>query len=91
MATMVLENVEVMAAAYRTVEPHPRTAEFHAMWAAHITALLEQARPDIDAAAVGGLLFGIFGTDYAVTAARAGEGERLRAAVRQLVQSVVSR
>ncbi len=91
MATVFIENVEVMTAVYRSVAPHPRTAEFHAGWAAHITTLLAQARPDLDAEAVGGLLFGIFGTDYAVAAVRAGEGERVRAAARQLMESVVSR
>ncbi|WP_227981782.1 TetR/AcrR family transcriptional regulator [Nocardia spumae] len=91
MTSMMAANVELMAAAYRSVPPHPRTSEFHSAWATHITSLLEEARPDLDAAAVGGLLFGILGTDYAVTAVREGEAERLRHAVRQLVESVVTR
>ncbi|WP_233427293.1 TetR/AcrR family transcriptional regulator [Nocardia africana] len=90
MATMVADNVELMVAAYRSVPPHPRTSEFHATWAEHITKLLTEARPDLDAEAVGHLLFGMLGSDYALAAVREGESERLRAAVRQVVLAVVS-
>ncbi|MEV6769001.1 helix-turn-helix domain-containing protein [Nocardia sp. NPDC051030] len=88
MTSIVADNVELMVA-YRTVDPHPRTAEFHATWDAHITALVREARPDLDAEVTGRLLLSGLGSDMASGMVRAGEVERLRTAVRELVESVL--
>ncbi|GAB4585272.1 TetR/AcrR family transcriptional regulator [Nocardia sp. IFM 10818] len=92
MTVMMADNVELMAA-YRAVPvpPHPRTAEFHGTWDTHITALLHEARPDIDAEAVGRLLLSSVGSDLAREMVRAGETDRLRASIREMVQSVLRR
>ncbi|MFJ4655556.1 TetR/AcrR family transcriptional regulator [Nocardia sp. NPDC088792] len=89
MATMMADNIELMIAAYRSVDPHPRTAEFHATWDEHIRGLLGEVRPDLDVEAVGRLLFGMLGTDPAHAMVRAGETDRLRRAVRETVESVL--
>ena len=89
MAAMMADNVELMTAAYRTVAPHPRTAEFHESWYAQIAGLLGEVRPDLDAVAVGRLLLGLTASEYGRDLVRAGEAGRLRAAVRDVVQSVV--
>ncbi|MFD0000058.1 TetR/AcrR family transcriptional regulator [Nocardia sp. NPDC127526] len=92
MTVMMADNVELMAA-YRAVPmpPHPRTAEFHGTWDTHITALLHESRPDIDAEAVGRLLLSSVGSDLAREMVRAGETDRLRASIREMVQSVLRR
>ncbi|WP_336084036.1 TetR/AcrR family transcriptional regulator [Nocardia sp. SSK8] len=82
------DDVELIAA-YQAMPPHPRSAEFHAFWAEHIASLLREARPDIDAEAVGALLLSAVGGEAGQRMARAGEAERLRAAVRELVGSVL--
>ncbi|MET9215770.1 MULTISPECIES: TetR/AcrR family transcriptional regulator [unclassified Nocardia] len=89
MTTMVTADVELIAA-YQAMPPHPRSAEFHAFWAEHITTLLHEVRPDIDAETVGALLLSTLGGELAQQLARAGEVDRLRAGVRELVHSVLT-
>ncbi|MGW6422067.1 TetR/AcrR family transcriptional regulator [Nocardia sp. NPDC055053] len=89
MTTMVTADVELIAA-YKAMPPHPRSAEFHAFWAEHITALLREVRPEIDAETVGALLLSIIGGELAQQMSRAGEVDRLRAGVRELVLSVLN-
>ncbi|MET8775340.1 helix-turn-helix domain-containing protein [Nocardia sp. NPDC004654] len=88
MADLVIDNIELVVA-YNAVPPHPRREEFHAFWAAHITAMLREARPDLDAEVVGALLLAPLGTELASRMVRAGEADRLRAAVHDLVTSVL--
>ncbi|MEV0338776.1 helix-turn-helix domain-containing protein [Nocardia sp. NPDC050713] len=88
MADLVIDNIELVVA-YNAVPPHPRREEFHAFWAAHITAMLREARPDLDAEVVGALLLAPLGTELASRMVRAGEADRLRAAVHDLVASVL--
>lgn len=88
MTRLVIENSELMVA-YRTEPPHPRTAEFHGFWDDHITALLREARPDLDAEVVGRLLLGAIGGELAQTMVRSGETDRLLGAVRELIESVL--
>ncbi|WP_435795245.1 TetR/AcrR family transcriptional regulator [Nocardia aurea] len=90
MTELVVDNLELMVA-YRSESPHPRSEEFHAFWAAHITALLAEARPDVDAEVVGALLLAPLGGEPAARMVRAGEADRLRAGVLALVEAVLRR
>ncbi|MGX1806994.1 TetR/AcrR family transcriptional regulator [Nocardia sp. NPDC055321] len=90
MTLMMADNVELMAAyTGSAMPPHPRTAEFHTTWDNHITVLLGEARPDLDAQAAGRLLFSSVGSEVARAMVRADEVDRLRTAIRQLVESVL--
>lgn len=82
------DNIEVTVA-YIQGPPHPQAAEIHNFWDAHITALLREARPDLDAEVVGRLLFGSLGGALVPQMARAGETDRLLGAVRELVEAVL--
>ncbi|WP_069166428.1 TetR/AcrR family transcriptional regulator [Nocardia altamirensis] len=88
MTRLVIENSELMVA-YRTEPPHPRTGEFHAFWDNHITTLLREARPDIDAEVVGRLLLAALGGEMVSAMIRSGETARLLDAIRELVESVL--
>jgi hypothetical protein len=66
-----------------------RIFSIHGFWDAHIIALLREARPDLDAEVVGTMLLGALGGALVPELARAGETERLLAAVRELVESVL--
>ncbi|WP_054811479.1 TetR/AcrR family transcriptional regulator [Nocardia arizonensis] len=88
MADLVIDNLELVVA-YGAVPPHPRSEEFHAFWAAHITGLLREARPDLDAETIGALLLAPLGGDLAARMVRAGQADRLRAGIRTLVESVL--
>ncbi|MBF6454123.1 TetR/AcrR family transcriptional regulator [Nocardia cyriacigeorgica] len=88
MAWLVIDNRELMAA-YRTEAPHPRTAEFHRFWFDHITALLREARPDLDAEVVGRLLLDSLAGPTVPDLVRSGETDRVLAAVRAMMESVL--
>ncbi|MGW5382784.1 helix-turn-helix domain-containing protein [Nocardia sp. NPDC003963] len=88
MARLVIDNLALMEV-YRSVPPHPRTEEFHLFWRAHITALLREARPDLDAETVGRLLLDSLAGPTVPELVRGGSTERLLAAVDQQVRAVL--
>ncbi|MBF6348598.1 MULTISPECIES: TetR/AcrR family transcriptional regulator [Nocardia] len=88
MARLMIDNLQLMAI-LRTEPPHPRTAELHRFWHEHLTALLEEARPEVDAEVVGRLLLDSLAGATVPELARAGDADRLLAAVRELVDSVL--
>lgn len=88
MARLVIDNLALMEV-YRVVPPHPRTEEFHRFWRAHITALLSEARPDLDAETVGRLLLDGLAGQTVPDMVRAGSTDRLLAAVDQQVRAVL--
>ncbi|MEU4315756.1 helix-turn-helix domain-containing protein [Nocardia sp. NPDC024068] len=88
MARLVIDNLALMEV-YRSVPPHPRTGEFHRFWRDHITALLREARPDLDAETVGRLLMDGLAGQTVPDMVRAGSSDRLLAAVAQQVGAVL--
>jgi hypothetical protein len=44
-----LDNLELVVAYQSALPERPEREELHAFWAAHITGLLRQVRPDLDA------------------------------------------
>ncbi|MFI9502826.1 TetR/AcrR family transcriptional regulator [Nocardia sp. NPDC052566] len=88
MTMLVVDNVELVVA-YHAIPPHPRRSEFHAFWAAHIAAMLREARPGLDAETVGQLLLAPLGGELVPMMVRAGETERLLAGIREMVDSVL--
>lgn len=89
MTRLIADDIELNVA-YQALPPHPRRNEFHAFWATHISALLHEVRPDLDAEVVGGLLLAPLGGELVPFMVRSGQKERLVTAVRQLVQSVIN-
>ncbi|MQY29043.1 TetR/AcrR family transcriptional regulator [Nocardia aurantia] len=85
---LVTDNAELMLA-YRAMPPHEDAEELHAFWDAHVTDLLRQVRPDLDAQMVGRLLMAPLGGELLPHLARSGAKDRARAAMVQLVESVV--
>lgn len=88
MARLVIDNLALMEV-YRSVPPHPRTGEFHEFWRDHITALLREARPDLDADTVGRLLLDSLAGRTVPEMVRAGSTEQLLTAVEQHVRAVL--
>ncbi|MCX4091196.1 TetR/AcrR family transcriptional regulator [Nocardia sp. alder85J] len=85
---MVVDNAELMLA-YQAMPPHADAEQLHVFWSEHVTALLEQVRPDLDAQMVGALLMAPLGAELLPRLARAGEKQRVRAAMLQVVASVL--
>ncbi|WP_405493509.1 TetR/AcrR family transcriptional regulator [Nocardia sp. NBC_00511] len=85
---LVGDDIEI-SVAYQAIPRHPRSEEFHIFWATHIATLLHEVRPDLDAPVVGGLLLAPLGSELVPHMIRSGEYDRLLAAVRQLVESVL--
>jgi AcrR family transcriptional regulator len=91
-ADLAIENFELYAAYSTGMDDNPRAEEFHAFWCSHIAALLGEIRPDIvDAEVQARLLFlGTFGSPVGLQLFRAGQGDRLKAAVLAIVEAVAS-
>ena len=87
-----IESVELYAAYSTSIDDNERSEEFHAFWCGHIAALLSEIRPDIVEADVQArlLFFGTFGNPVGLELFRAGHGDRLKAAVLDLIESVAS-
>ena len=90
-AELAIDNFELYAA-YSTGAPDPRAEEFHAFWYRHIAQLLRELRPGIvDAELQAQLLFmGTFASPVSLQLFRAGQGDRLKAAVLDIVEAVAS-
>ncbi len=91
-ADLAIESFELFAAYSIGNDDNPRAGEFHAFWCGHIAALLREARPDIvDADVQARLLFlGTFGSPVGLQLFRAGQGDRLKAAVLAIVEAVAA-
>ena len=90
-ADLAIDNFELYAA-YSTTAPDPRAEDFHAFWYRHIAQLLRELRPDIvDAELQAQLLFmGTFASPVSLQLFRAGQGDRLKAAVLDIVEAVAA-
>jgi AcrR family transcriptional regulator len=91
-ADLAIESFELYAAYSARIDDNPRAEEFHAFWCGHIAALLGEIRPGIvDAEVQAQLLFlGTFGSPVGLQLFRAGQGDRLKAAVLAIVEAVAS-
>jgi AcrR family transcriptional regulator len=75
----------VTAAPRSPGEDHP----VHRVWHGHISALLTQARPDVDADVVADLLLAGLSTEPTLRLLERGEGERLAASLRMLAAGIL--
>ncbi len=90
-ADFAIDNFELYAA-YSSTAPDPRAEDFHAFWYRHIAQLLRELRPGIvDAELQAQMLFmGTFASPITPQLFRAGQGDRLKAAVLDIVEAVAS-
>ena len=91
MTLMAADTIELVLA-YQSMPPHPDGEELHTFWAAHISSLLREARPDMDAEnarTVGALLLAPLGGEVAHRMVQAGGLDQLRAGMRELVTAVL--
>ncbi|MEC3918165.1 TetR/AcrR family transcriptional regulator [Nocardia sp. CDC160] len=89
MARLVTDDIEI-SVAYMAIPPHPRAEEIHTFWFTHLTALLREVRPDLDAEVMAALLMAPLGGDLVARMTRAGQQDRLLNSLRDLVQSVIN-
>ena len=90
-ADFAIDNFELYAA-YSATAPDAAAEDFHAFWYRHIAQLLRELRPGIvDAELQAQLLFmGTFASPVSLQLFRAGQGDRLKAAVFDIVEAVAS-
>ncbi len=89
MTLLVADNVEIVLA-YEAEPPHPQRSEMHEFWAAHIAALLQEVRPDLDAPIMSALLMSTLGGEASRQIVQAGGKERLRAGMRALITAILN-
>ena len=90
-ADLAIDNFELYAA-YSTTAPDPRAEDFHAFWYRHIAQLFRELRPDmVDPELQAQLVFmGTFASPVSLQLFRAGQGDRLKAAVLEIVEAVAA-
>ncbi|NUR90018.1 MAG: helix-turn-helix transcriptional regulator [Nonomuraea sp.] len=77
------------AQATRKDSDRPRQeSPIYAFWHNHVSGLLADLRPDVDADLIAHLMLSSLHTEPVAALLRAGEGERLAAALRQLVTAL---
>jgi hypothetical protein len=90
MTDLVVSNIGLVVA-YDDAVVDPHADEIHAFWYRHISELLSEARPDVDADLLARLLLGALGGDLVRHLIQSGETARLEVGIRQLVDSVLHR
>jgi len=90
MTDLVVANIGLVVA-YDSAADDPHADEIHDFWYRHVAGLLSEARPDVDAELLARLLLGALGADLVQHLIQAGQAARLKAGIRQLVDSVLHR
>lgn len=89
MTELALDNQELVVA-YQTLPEHAEREKLHIFWAEHITGLLREARPELDAQATAALLMAPLGSEIVVRTVQTVGRERIRRSMRELVVSVLA-
>lgn len=85
------QNAAVMAAyEHALTAQETEVSSVYRDWHAHISALIAQARPDLDAELLADLLLGSLHTDLARQLMSRGETERLTATLHQLITTMLA-
>jgi AcrR family transcriptional regulator len=85
---LATRNIALVAAYERSAgdrQSHP----VYTAWHGHVSSLLREARPELDAEAIGHILLGSLHSDLLVHMLRNGESERLTASLRDLVAALL--
>lgn len=80
-----------LVAAYEGAAPEERQAgDFYQHWHRHVSALIIEARPELDAELLAHILLGALHSDLVVHLVRRGETDRLEATLHELVGSLLT-
>ncbi|WAL65703.1 TetR family transcriptional regulator [Amycolatopsis cynarae] len=85
---LVSRNVALMAAHERT-SGHRQDNPIYTAWHEHVSGLLREARPDLDAEALGHILLGALHSDLIVHMLRTGEANRLVSALQTVTAALL--
>lgn len=89
MYQLVVDNVELMIA-YDNATTDSQAEEINAFWNRHITQLLVEAKPDVDATVMSRVLLSILNPDIVLHHIRTDQTERLASSVHGLVAAVLA-
>lgn len=88
MVELASRNVALMTA-YERSSGHRQDNPIYVDWHRHVSGLIAEARPDLDADAVAHILLGSLHSDLIVHMLRNGESGRLTASLRHLVEALL--
>ena len=89
MFRLIVDNVELMIA-YDNATTDSQAEEINAFWHRHITELLKEATPGVDAVVMSRVLLSVLNPDVVLHHIRTRQTERLAASVHGLVAAVVA-
>ncbi|HTZ25092.1 MAG TPA: hypothetical protein VMC83_13965, partial [Streptosporangiaceae bacterium] len=82
-------NVALMAAYEQAESGERQEGLLYQVWHQHVSSLIAQARPDLDAELLGHLLLGSLHSDLVLHLLRRQETERLTATLRELITTLL--
>jgi hypothetical protein len=82
-------NVSLMAAYEHAESGERQDGLLYQVWHQHVSSLIAQARPDLDAELLGHLLLGSLHSDLVLHLLRRQETERLTATLRELITTLL--
>jgi AcrR family transcriptional regulator len=87
---LATRNVALVAAHEEAETGERQAGEIYRYWHRHVSTLIAQARPELDAELLAHILLGALHSDLVVHLVRRGDTDRLTAALRELVGSLLT-
>lgn len=87
---LATRNIALIAAYEDAAKEERQQGEVYQYWHRHVSTLIEQARPELDAELLAHILLGALHSDLVVHLLRRGETDRLAATLHELVGSLLS-
>jgi hypothetical protein len=89
MLEVATRNVALMAAYEHAESGERQEGLLYQVWHQHVSSLIAQARPDLDAELLGHLLLGSLHSDLVLHLLRRGETQRLTATLHELISTLL--
>lgn len=87
---LATRNVALVAAYEEAAEGERQAGDVYQYWHRHVSTLIMQARPELDAELLAHILLGALHSDLVVHLVRRGDTDRLTAALHELVGSLLT-
>jgi AcrR family transcriptional regulator len=87
---LATRNVALVAAYEEAADEERQAGEIYQYWHRHVSTLITQARPELDAELLAHILLGALHSDLVIHLVRHGDTDRLTATLHELVDSLLT-